>query len=234
MMNTVNASTGFSPFQLRMGRSPQLIPPLNPEAPVTPNVLETEAATKLINDLFLDVKEAQDNLLAAKLDQAEFANQHCGEEVELEVGDKVLLSTEHRRCEHMQAQSGCSAKFMPCFDSPYTVTAAFPTKSSYTLHLPNEPKRFPTFHSSLLCRFVDNDPELFPSRSLAMPGPVVTPDGEEEWLVEKIVDEWHRGRGYQYLVRWSGYGVESDCWVRAQDLEDNEALDVWLRRSEGD
>ena len=28
MMNTVNASTGFSQFQLRMGRSPPLIPPL--------------------------------------------------------------------------------------------------------------------------------------------------------------------------------------------------------------
>ena len=58
MMNTVNASTGFSPFQLRMGQSPRLIPPLNPEAPMTPHVLETEAATKLINDLFLDVEEA--------------------------------------------------------------------------------------------------------------------------------------------------------------------------------
>jgi len=41
---------------------------------VTPNVPEAEAATKLINNLFLDVKEAQDNLLAAKVDQAEFAN----------------------------------------------------------------------------------------------------------------------------------------------------------------
>jgi hypothetical protein len=30
LMNTVNKSTGFTPFQLRMGRSPRIIPPLVP------------------------------------------------------------------------------------------------------------------------------------------------------------------------------------------------------------
>ena len=207
MMNTVNASTGFSPFQLCVGWSPWLIPPLNPEAPVTPNVPEAEAATKLINNLFLDVKEAQDNLLAAKVDQAEFANWHCGKEVEFEVEDRVLLSTKHRCREYMQVRSGCSAKFIPHFASPYMVTATFPTKSSYTLHLPNEPNCFPTFHSSLLHHFVNNNPELFPSHSLVMPSPVVTPDGEEEWLVEKIIDEYCRGQGYQYLVHSVGQGM---------------------------
>ena len=29
LMNTVNASTGYSPFQLHLGRSPRLIPPLS-------------------------------------------------------------------------------------------------------------------------------------------------------------------------------------------------------------
>jgi hypothetical protein len=30
MMNTVNASTGFTGFQLKTGKSPRLIPPLVP------------------------------------------------------------------------------------------------------------------------------------------------------------------------------------------------------------
>lgn len=30
MMNTMNASTGYSAFQLKMGRTPRVIPPLIP------------------------------------------------------------------------------------------------------------------------------------------------------------------------------------------------------------
>src|SRR5271163_3167755 len=31
LMNTVNKSTGFSPLQLRCGRSPRLLPPMTPD-----------------------------------------------------------------------------------------------------------------------------------------------------------------------------------------------------------
>jgi hypothetical protein len=42
MMNTVNVSTGFSGFQLRMGRSPRVIPPLIVAPPRdAPNVAAT-------------------------------------------------------------------------------------------------------------------------------------------------------------------------------------------------
>ena len=115
-----------------------------------------------------------------------------------------MLSTKHWRWEYMQAHSGCSAKFMPCFDSPYHIVRSPPTKSNYTLELPNEPNHFPTFHSSLLCPYHDNDIDLFPSRALAMPGPVVTTDGEEEWMIQWILDECKCSRGYQYLIQWHG------------------------------
>ena len=44
IMNSVNASTGFSNFQIRMGRSPHLIPPLVPNSltPMTPQPDETQ------------------------------------------------------------------------------------------------------------------------------------------------------------------------------------------------
>jgi hypothetical protein len=89
----------------------------------------------------------------------------------------------------MQAKSGRVTKFMPQFDGPFTVPKANPTKSVYTLDLPNKPNHFPTFHASLLRRFILNDNNLFPSRELSQPGPVVMPDGEEEWLIDKIVDK---------------------------------------------
>jgi hypothetical protein len=165
VMNTMNTSTGFSPFQLLMGRSPCLIPPLTTALTdaMTDKIPEADSAFNLINMLALDVTEAQDNLLGAKVVQAELANCHHREEIIFKEGDKVLLSTKHRHREYIQAKSSRSVKFMPRFDGPYTVTHAFPSKSCYMLDLPNEPNRFPTFHSSLLQPYIPNDPGLFPS-----------------------------------------------------------------------
>ena len=137
---------------------------------------------------------------AAKIDQAHFVNRHHGNEIIYSIGDKVMLSTEQRRREYMQKHDGRVAKFMPCFDGPFIVTKAYPEKSLYTLKLPNEPEHFPSFHASLLKRYIPNDPDLFPSRMLPPPGPVITPDGQEEWLIDRILDEWAQDQGRQYLV----------------------------------
>lgn len=74
IMNTVNKSTGFTPFQLRKGRSPRVIPPLIPLARnASP---EDISAHDIIQRLQDDVSEAQDNLLRAKISQFVEANKH--------------------------------------------------------------------------------------------------------------------------------------------------------------
>ena len=116
---------------------------------------------------------------------------------------------------------------MPRFDGPYCVVKSHPTKSNYTLELPNELNRFPTFHSSLLRPYQDNNNDLFPSCALAMPSPVVTTDGEE-WMIKQILDEHKCGRSYQYLVQWHGWGPEEDRWLSGSELADTSALHIWL------
>ncbi len=74
-----------------------------------------------------------------------------------------------------------------------------------------------------------NDPTLFPLREHIPPGPVVTNDGIEEFFIERIIDQHHRGRGYQYLVRWCGYRPEEDQWLTSSSLDDCEALDIWQK-----
>lgn len=95
--------------------------------------------------------------------------------------------------------------------------------------MPNSPHLFSVFHSSLLDPYLENNSNLFPGRVRTHPGTIVTDDGEVEWFVDRILDERKRGRGYQYLVRWVGEGAGDDLWLPRRELEDCEALDLWLK-----
>jgi hypothetical protein len=231
MMNTVNVSTGFSGFQLRMGRSPRVIPPLV----ATPDAKwpsEDKLAAELIARLDLDVIEAQENLLAAKISQAEQANKSRRADHDIKVGDRVKLTTAHRCANYVKKGDGRVAKYMPCFDGPYKVIAKHAECSTYTLDLHNQPNVFPVFHASELEPFIENDNELFPARKLAEPEPILNDQGEKEWFIEEIIDERPRGRGKQYLVRFTGYGPGGDQWLPARELAQAEALDRWLARTQ--
>lgn len=230
-MNTLNVSTGYSSFQLKMGRSPRMIPPLVPTslAPGCPQ--EDINAARVIDRLLDDTASARDNLILAKVAQASYANRSRKSDFEINVGDRVMLSTFHRRQDYKNGDKNHVAKFMPRYDGPYTVTHANSSLSLYTLDIPNSLAKFNTFHISELRAFVPNDSSLFLSHEHPRPGPVLTEDGLEEHLIDRIVDECRRGRGFQYLVCWVGYGPEDDNWLSRRELEDCEALDVWLARS---
>lgn len=73
-MNTLNASTSYTPFQLHLGRSPRIIPPMmTPATKFGPPTLD---AAKFLTDIETDTLEAQDNLLLAKSNQAAHADRH--------------------------------------------------------------------------------------------------------------------------------------------------------------
>ena len=210
IMNTVNTSTKFSPFQLHIGRSPRLIPPLTDWEKKEG---ETDAV-KLMERMQMDVAEAKDNLMLAKIFQADQANRKRAPEDAYQVNDLVLLSTANRRKEYASTGSGCSAKLFPRHDGPYRIMRAFPHMSTYQLDIPNAPSNSClTFHASQLKRYIPNNSLLFPGRELSRDGPVMLPNGQEEHIIERILDERRRGRGWQYLMRWKGYGLGDDEWM---------------------
>lgn len=224
-MNTVNASTGFSPFQLRHGRSPLLIPPILAKKL---DIAEEVDAAALVQQLEADVMEAQDNLLLAKTAQVTAADRDRAPEREYKTGDLVMLSTFHRRREYMQKGDKRVAKFMCRYDGPYEVVQSWPDTSVYTLNLPDHLSIFPTFHASLLKPFTPNNVDLFPSRSHPEPPPVITPDGPEQY-VDKILERRKIGRGYRYLVRWVGFGPNHDSWLPGREVKDLIQLTEFLR-----
>lgn len=69
---------------------------------------------------------------------------------------------------------------------------------------------------------------------MAQPQPILTAEGLEEYLVEEIISLHHWGCGHQYLVQWSSYGPEHNCWIAGSVLEEYEALDRWLRDQDVD
>jgi hypothetical protein len=229
MMNAVNASTNYSGFELRFGRSPRLIPTLD-EKKILQEDPDLKSAVldvqKVLERLKTDIEDAKDSLIASKIQQAFHANKKRNPDKNYKVGEKVMLTTLHRRKEYLNGDKDRVAKFLPRFDGPYSIVDVHPLFSTYELDMPNK-RLFPVFHASELKRHVPNDDILFPSRKFKKPGPIVTEFREEEWGVEKIVDERKRGKEKQYLVKWVGYGEEENRWLPRRELEDCQALDEW-------
>jgi hypothetical protein len=186
--------------------------------------INIESALDTIVTLKTDVADAHDALLATRITQAHTTNTHRNEDPAFQISNFVYLSTAHRRRKYLNGNNKRVAKFMPWFDGPYTVVSANPESSTYTLDLPDHTNIYPTFHVSELKHHVPNNAELYPSRELQRPSPIVTQSGSEEWEIDTILDQRKRGRGYQYLVQWRGYGPEADVWVSRNELEDMPAL----------
>jgi len=100
IMNTINASTGYSGFQLHLSQSPHVIPPLIPsELPVELQDVAT-TATSLLDQLSNDVANMRDNLLLAKITQAYHASATRGPEPTYHISDCIMLSTMNRHHEY--------------------------------------------------------------------------------------------------------------------------------------
>ena len=93
---TPHASSGMSPFYLLYGRNPQLPSQLNFQAPVVRYpVKETEYGKELEVQLKQARRVAQQNICKKQKEQKRYYDQKS-KEVELQVGDLVMLKTEPR------------------------------------------------------------------------------------------------------------------------------------------
>lgn len=229
IMNSVNASTGYSPFQLKSGRSPRVIPLIG-ERETSPPHSELSAAHSILREIELDNLDAQDNLIIAKVSQAIQADKHRQPDPQFQVGQFVMLNTLNRRKQFMHTGDGRVAKFMPRWSGKYKITQAWPSSSTYKILIPDQPNAYSVFHASELKPYHENDPILFPSRQHDEPPPV-TINGQEEFIVDRIIDQRRRGRGFQYLVRWLNYGPEHDLWIPRRQLENCVALDIWQQKN---
>ena len=109
---------------------------------------------------------------------------------------------------------------MPRFDGPYLITDTHNEASMVTLDIPTTPNVFPTFHSSLVKPFLQNDDTKFPSRTLEMPRSIEV-DGQEEFFMDHIINYKKVGHRFQYLVCWHGEApgkCKGNCRVKLNQI----------------
>jgi len=170
--------------------------PLNPEAPVTPNVPEAEAAQSWSTISSWMLKRPRQSSCSQSWPKLNLRTDTVARSW-IEVEDRVLLSTKHRCREYMQVRSGCSANYSPLWPALYGT--ANPHQSSYTLHLPNEPNCFPLF-ILLSCIYLWNNNQNVPITFTCDAKP-----GCYTWWGGRVVG---REDIDEYLP-WSGYSIWS-------------------------
>ncbi|THC87386.1 hypothetical protein EYZ11_013167 [Aspergillus tanneri] len=223
-VNGRNATaTGISPFFLDHGYDMETIQLDNTQ---DTNLVPTETqrtkaqqghdiVTKLAHAL--DIAKAE--LAAAQQKYEAYTNRHRTSAPAYRVGDKVWLDLRNIRTER-------PSKKLDIRNAKYTIIEKV---GSHAYRLNTPPGIHNVFHVMLL-RPANSNP--FPSQQNDdyQPPPQLV-DGEEEYLVQEILDERFArvGRGFrhEFLVKYTGY--QQPEWNHADAMEDTEALDRWRK-----
>jgi hypothetical protein len=161
--------------------------------------------------------QAQQQLTTSQQRMAVAADRHR-RALHFQVGDLVLLSTEHLQLR----DESTTRKLAPLFCGPFPIKKIV-NSNAYELELPALFKIHPVINVSQLREYRDGRTR-FPERPLIRDRPppdAVDSNGQEEYEVERILA--HKGAGaagLRYLVLWKGYGYEEATWEPMSSLKD--------------
>ena len=206
--NTVNASTGKTPFYVMYGFHPRHVPK-PPDQSSVPAALETATDFKNMTT------EVRDALFKTKVQQADTYNKKRLPDPEYKIGDQVLLSTVNIR--QRLTKPGQMKKLMPLWLGPFKIIAK-PHPNVYRLELPPQMHIHPNFNVNLLKPYHENDKTQFPEREFERPGPVEITDEDQHYEISDIIDNRTYCRKLEYLVTWKEWPLEDNTWVPATEI----------------
>ncbi|KAK7929489.1 hypothetical protein WMY93_005884 [Mugilogobius chulae] len=121
-----------------------------------------------------------------------------------------------------------SKKLAPRFIGPFEVDKII-NPTAIRLRLPPSMKIHPTFHVSQLKPF--HESPLCPPAEPPPPAQII--DDHPAFSVRRLVDVRRRGRGFQFLVDWEGYGPEERSWVSRNLILDPALIGEFYRTHPG-
>ena len=207
--NSVHRATGYSPFYMLYGQSPNVPSSLLRAAPSL-----SPAVDEFLAQITSTLSQARDNLAKNQQEMQRQANKRK-REVKYEVGQRVLVNAARL----FQAPTG---KLTHKWVGPFEITQVV-NPNSYKLHLPPHLQRTSsTFNVTHLKLYHESDS----GRSYPCPPPVGWKHGKPIYAFEKIVA--HRGpkNNREYLVKWKGWPVDENLFEPAQMLINDVKEDV--------
>lgn len=195
--NAASETTKNSPFFVELGRHPN----------AGPTDLKPTQYSDL-NQFAYARWSAQEQAKAAMKLAAErwswYYDQHK-RSVPFKVGDKVLVDA--------RSWQDSERSLSPRYLGPFKIIEQL-SPVTFRVHMDEQYRAYhPVFHASKLVMYKDPVHQKKPE-----PQPEMV-DGEELWEVEKILDHRLRAGRVEYRIRWKGFGINDDSWVREADLD---------------
>jgi transposase InsO family protein len=216
--NHVHSATQHPPFLLESGRLPRM--GFEPDQP--PSRVET--VNEFTNRMKETLEEAKAALVKSKDDMARYYNQRRTPAPEYKPGDKVYLDASDIRTNRP------SQKLSHRHLGPFVVEGRA-GNNAYRLRLPPSMKRLHPVFNVVKLTSAPADPIV--GRHIPPPPPPEIIDGEEEWVVEEILDSKMMNRKLRYLVKWKDFGIEHNSWEPWDHVHAPELIADFYRRHPG-
>jgi hypothetical protein len=198
--NTVQVSTGMSPFHANYGYHPRLDFQQTSEV-VVPSAEERVRQLQTIH------ANLQQELSHAQAKYKEFADRKRMEPPPFQPGQQVWLL--RRNIKTTRPSDKLDYKRI----GPFVVDRQI-NPVAYRLLLTHNMRIHPVFHVSLLEPY---HASTIPGRTQPPPPPVEV-DGNMEFEVDEIVDSKIVRRKLFYLIKWVGYGLDEFSWQSASNV----------------
>ncbi len=201
--NKLSEATGVTPFFANHGRHPNLF-----TRSLDSNI-QTDSAISSVQKLKEVHQKSLENIAKAQSRAISYVNKKRKTAPLLKEGDKVYLLTKNLRTRRPTKKLD-KVKVGPFFISKQI------SPVNFRLKLPKDARVHPVFHISLL--------EPADAKTPAQKDFHYQADGNDEWEVEKIIQQRKRGPQYEYLVKWLGYPDSESTWEPTTNLKNCQEL----------
>ena len=185
---------------------------------------QIESVNEFTEQMKNTLEEAKAALVKSKDDMARYYNQRWTPALDYRPGDKVYLDASDI------STTQPSQKLSHQRLGPFTVERKVGNRA-YQLQLPLSMKRIHPVFNVVKLTLAPDDPIL--RRRMPPPSPPEIIDGEEEWVVEDILDSKIINWKLRYLVKWKDFRVEHNSWEPQENVHAPDIIADFYRKHPG-